>query len=209
MDDYDFNFRVDEESKNEGTGRRGFLGGMGALGFAAVAGMLNPEPAQAAKQSSEGNTEVPSLSSIAKLSVSRQDVFDVPGGKEYFYDWQASDEYGVTTKFTLHGSRTDSGTTYAATTDVTVRKFANGMDSDGVPASTVQQRTVVFGVKGETAGNVRNDKVVCTTINADGTSSRQESNVQVRLDLDRLAQQDFATQALRAGRRSLALAKTR
>ena len=90
------------------------------------------------------------------------------------------------------------------TLDATVQKYASGMDLEGAPASTTQQRITIFGVKGEVTGNVRNDRVTFTTVHADGSSAREQKMVPVRLDLSEFAQQDFATIATNAGRLSLA-----
>jgi hypothetical protein len=171
--------------------------------MAAMVGMLMPDSVQAAKPLSGNETGTTKLSSIAKLSVTREDIFDVPGGKEYFYDWQASDENGVTKKFAAHGSRIDSESSYTITLDATVQKFAAGADIEA-PTTTTQQRITIFGIKGEIVGSVRNDRVIFTTVHADGSSAREERMVPVRLDLSEFAQQDFATIATNAGKLSLA-----
>ena len=180
-----------EQAKQSGTPRRNFLSGVGAVGIAAVAGAVTTKPA--------GATPVPQvavpprLSSIDHLKVTREESFDVPNGKESFYEWQASDAQGVTTKFVFHHTRTDVGETYTLNTDITVLKFAAGADLSGPPTATSQQKLTAFGVKGEMVGNVRHDEVTMTTVHADGSSSRELRIVPVRLDLSEYAGQDLAT----------------
>jgi hypothetical protein len=204
MENKDLSIPVPEGVENDGTDRRGFLAGVGALGVATVASMLSPQPANASSPTPKDEKVPLNLSSIAKLSVTREEVFDVPGGKEHFYEWQASDEKGVTSKFSVHVSRVDSESAYTISLDVTVLKFAPGTDLSGPPTATKQQRIVNFGIKGEVVGDVRNDRVITTTVHQDGSSSREERVVPVRLDLSEFTNQDFTTLVTSMGKKSLA-----
>lgn len=160
---------------------------------------LNLQAVREASQTSSANDEL-RLSSIESLSVTREDVFDIPDGKEYFYDWQANDEKGLTTKFSSHSSRIDSYGSYTITLELSIQKIKPGTDIDADPAATTRHRVVVFGVKGETCGDVRNDRVFITTYAEDGTSAQEERTVAVQLDVDEFANQDFATMALNIGK---------
>jgi len=182
------------------TNRRGFLTGLGMAGAAIAAG-AGTAPAEAQEGAPAKAAAPAKLSSIATLSVTREEVLDVPGGKEYFYEWNAGDKQGVTTKFSVHGTRIEAGNTYTMTTDITVSTFAS--DQPAAPVRSDHQNVMVFAVKGPVDGSVRHDEMTITTVHADGSTNREQRTVPVRLDLAEFANQDFATLAMNAGRKYL------
>jgi len=192
---------MDKVEGKDSNSRRDFLGSAGALGVAAIAGILNIDPTQAGA-SALGSRPV-KLASIANLTVKREEIFDVPGGKEYFYEWDAGDKSGSIKSFTVHGSRIETDTTYTVTTDVTVRAKGS-VKAKNLSTSVAQQRTITFGTKGAVSGDFRTDQVIVTTIRSDGTSTREESTVQVRLNFERVIHQSLHDHVLKAGRRRLA-----
>jgi hypothetical protein len=182
------------------TKRRQFLGSLGAVGLASVAGASKVERAEAQLQ--PPNSSVPQkLSSIANLKVNREQTLDVPNGKESFLEWEASDAVGARTKFIVHTTRIDVDETYTITTSIAAHKFAPGSDPNAEPISTTQQNTTAFGEKGETVGAVRNDVVTVTTVHEDGSSSRETRIIPVRLDLKEFEGLDFAAVASKVGSR--------
>jgi hypothetical protein len=182
----------------ENTKRREFLCGMGAVGLAAMSSAVNGNKAEA---QIGGNplSPPPKLSSIAALNVTREQTLDVPNGKESFFEWEASDAEGVTTRFIVHTTRIDVGETYTVNTGVTVQTFARGVKPGGEPTSTTQQNMTAFGEKGEVEGALRHDTVTITTVHGDGSSSRETRIVPVRLDLSEYQGLDLAAVAAKIG----------
>jgi hypothetical protein len=189
-----------ETNSNGSPSRRGFLGSIGAISLATMAGVL--APISAGGTTSEGSAPG-RLASLAKLNLTREESFDVPGGKEVFLEWQAGDEKGVVQKFIVHHTRQDADVTYTMNTNVIVRTYGPGMDLQGKPASAKEQNVTVYGVKGEIVGSVRNDHVTITTVHQDGRTSRQSQVAQVRLESPEFAGTDTAAQIASIGRRFL------
>jgi len=183
------------------TQRRAFLGGIGALGLSAIAGSIAPQTAAAMVPATAQASA--NLDSVASLEVTREQNLHVPGGQENFYEWQATDSRGATNKFLVHSSRVDSGNTYTISTDITIHKFAPGASPDSAPRRSTQQHITAFGTKGEVADGIRQDHVILTTVHSDGTSTREERTVPVRLDFSEFAGMDFAAIAASTGRRMI------
>lgn len=196
MDNNDLNLNSDDSVQKSGTDRRSFLGGAGVLGFAAMAGMLNSADAKAATPQTNASAR---LSSIDKLNVTRNETYDVPGGKEYFLDWQINDDKGVVKKVICHHTRLDSDVTYTMASNIVIHTFNPGMDINGSPASTKHQNVTVYAVKGEVVGPVRNDHVTITTIHRNGSSSRLSKIVPVRLEIPEFANMDIETMITNIG----------
>lgn len=167
-------------SPSEAT-RRGFLGGVGAIGLAAIAGAFSPASVQGAETGSSAPIR---LSSIQNLTITRNETFEIPGGKEYFLEQRVSDDKGVVQKMLAHHTRVDSGVSYMMSTDVTIQVYGPGMNLDGSPASTNHQSVTVSAIKGEVSGSTRTDHMTVTTVYADGSTSRKSVEVPVRLDTE-------------------------
>lgn len=164
--------------------RRDFLSGMSALGFAAMAGVLSTGHAQG--QETQANSAF-RLSSIENLTITRNETFEIPGGKEYFLEQTVSDNKGVAQKMLAHHIRVDSDVSYMMSTDVTIQIYGPGMSLDGPPASTNHQSVTVSAIKGEVSGSTRTDHMTVTTIYADGSTARTSLEVPVRLDTTEFA----------------------
>jgi hypothetical protein len=193
--------QYERPTKSDHVNRRNFLTAVSATGLVTAATLLSGGSSGAQEGADSGS--VPRLASLDNLIVLREDTLPIPNGDEHFYEWQASDERGVSSSFLVHGWRTDSGDTYTVTTDVTVRRFPAGADTTKEPASTSSQRVVVFGVKGVVTGSIRQDRVITTTIEADGTTNRSEQTVRVRLYPNNSFTLDLKTAATNAGNRWL------
>lgn len=175
------------------------MGVAGAMGLGAAVSTLTLPKAQAAILQSE----VPNLSSIGDLKVTRDEKFDVPGGKEQFVEWLACDGNGVTKKFLVHHTRIDADVSYTISTNVVIHTYSAGSSIDSKPVATSEQNITVYAVKGEVSGSVRNDHLTITTVHRDGSSSRLSQIVPVKLDNSEYADMDTATIIRSIGRQFL------
>jgi len=157
--------------------RRTFLSSVGVAGLVAALGAIKPTEAEALDRPTPL-----AVGSIKGFKVLRDEEFEIPGGKEHFLDQQITDTQGAVRVTRTHISRTDTEVSYEIHLDIAIQTYASGQDVQSQPSGTQKQSISVHGIKGEISGSVRNDHVTVTTVYADGTTSRQSSEVQVRLD---------------------------
>jgi hypothetical protein len=202
MENQDSEFAVQKEKPDTnpiGTSdRRGFLGGLGVMGFAAMAGVLNATPADAAQVQSASTAPV-KLSSIGKVNVIRDETFEVPGGKEHILQYTVSDDKGITLRHSYNISRIDGNENYTTTSNFRVEEFAPGLSLQQQPSNTRTFQMTAYGVKGDVIGDRRHDTVTTTMVAEDGTVQRQTQVVRVRLDLSEFAGLDTAALVTKMG----------
>jgi hypothetical protein len=157
---------------------------MGAMGLGAMLAALEPSKASAAGL--KPRSPMP-LSSLSNLKVTRDETFDVPGGKEYFAEWQIADGKGATRKYITHHARVDTDKSYTMSTDVVIHTYDPGASLSGEPSARKEQHITVFAEKGEVMGSVRNDHVTVTIAHTDGSITRESSVSSVKLDNSDLA----------------------
>ncbi len=171
-------------TESDPASRRSFLGGMGLAGLGTMMCALAPASADAPTPASPNRLK---LKSIGKIDVSREESFDVPGGKEYIVEYRVSDDSGVVSKFINHVSRVDSETSYTMTADVVIHSYAADADLNGEPQVRKEQHINIFAVKGETVGGFRHDHFTITTMHTDGSITRESVTVPVQLDVSEYA----------------------
>lgn len=160
--------------------RRGFLGGLGFLGLAALTGTASAE----ASQNQIDAAPAPRLSSMGEVDVLRDENFDIPGGKEYITQYTVTDDKGLTERRFSSTARTESSDqTYTVITNHRIEQFAPGQSLKGPATSTKTFQVNVYGVKGYVTGDRRNDTITTTIIGPDGTVHRQTQVIPVRLDM--------------------------
>jgi hypothetical protein len=178
--------------------RRGFLGGVGAISLAAMAGMMDTTSAQASPiQASTSATQA--LSSIDKINVIRDEKHDVPGGTEQIVQYTVSDDNGTTVRHSYNYSRIKQSGAYTISSNFRIEKFASGQPLTEKPASTKTFQLSVYGVEGEVSGNRRRDTVTTTIVADDGTVKRQTQVVPVRLDVSEFEGLDTAALIAKMG----------
>jgi hypothetical protein len=122
------------------------------------------------------------------LRVTHEEVTPIPGGKRHHYECQTTLADGTLRRFKTEVTRIDTDSSY--TLELTMH-----IQSGDAELQTVRQ--TIFGHKGEIDGNVRHDRVFLTLWSADGSSTQEERNVPVRLDLGHLENESFATLLMR------------
>ena len=118
------------------------------------------------------------LQSLAGVSVTREEVSEIPGGKEYFYEWTLKDDAGTVETTRAHHVRVDTPVTYSMTTQISTTRI-----SSGGKQSLSSHNISVSGVKGEVSNGARRDHVTITAIAPDGEISRTSKEVSVRVDM--------------------------
>ena len=186
--------------QNDSPGRRSFLGGMGALGVSVLAGLSATPAAHAAGQADK--SKACRLDSVGTIEVTREQQEEIPGGKEYFYEWKATDPKGAMNHFVVHSSRVDYDNHYVITTNITIHKFAPGTDPEATPDHTSKQSFTAYATRGEVVGNVRHDSMIMTTVHGNGETYREEKVIPVRLDLGDLASKSLSEMITIAGKQS-------
>jgi hypothetical protein len=166
---------TNQNRPNEGKGRRGFLGEAGLAGMAAL---FAAQLAGADTPSTPGAAKKVRLKDVKDVRIITEESYEIPGGTEYVYEWEAEDSRATVARFRVIGSRIDHGRNYTMFSDTSVRLVSAepGQAESG-------ERTIIHGTKGDEKGNLRMDKVTVTTIYPDGTHNRLSRTVPVRTDL--------------------------
>jgi hypothetical protein len=162
--------------------RRDFLGGVGALGLAAMSGLIEAPKADAT-QLQDSSSEATKASSIGKIKVLRDEKYEIPGGSEQIVQYTMTDEAGRVVRHSYNYSHTKQSGTYTIASTFRVEHFASGQPLTGKPASTKTLQVSVYGVEGEVIGNRRRDTITTTIMGDDGNTKRETQVVPVRLDL--------------------------